>query len=354
MKTSNILRCSSAPRLPLRALILLLLPLALIACNHNPRPDISGVSVPDVHIERFDTAFFSLDSNHIEQGLYQLAQRYPYFTGDFVGNILGAGPLSDTSRLAFLATRQFLTSYLPVRDSLEKKYPRLDWLEKELHTGFKYVKYYFPRYRLPQKVVAFIGPFDGPGVAITTYALAIGLQSYAGRSFSFYLTGKGQDLYPTYISRRFEPEYITANCLTALAQDIYPDSSENRPMIEQMIIKGKYWWLAGKLLPDAPDSIITGYSQSQLTWAANNESGIWNFLLKNTDLYTVDPDIIKNYIGEGPKTLGMPDASPGNIGAWTGWQIVKKYVADHPGIQPEQLLGTPARTIFEESKYKPK
>ncbi len=30
-----------------------------------------------------------------------------------------------------------------------------------------------------------------------------------------------------------------------------------------------------------------------------------------TDLYTVDPDIIKNYIGEGPKTLGMPDAAPG-------------------------------------------
>src|SRR5262249_10872504 len=131
MKISNILRLLPVSRpapyssLPRRALLLLLL-LAFLACNHNDRPDIASISIPDVHIERFDTAFFSLDSNHIEQGLYQLAQRYPYFTGDFVGNILGAGPLSDTSRLAFLATHQFLTSYLPVRDSLEKKYPRLD------------------------------------------------------------------------------------------------------------------------------------------------------------------------------------------------------------------------------------
>jgi hypothetical protein len=295
-----------------------------------------------------------LDSNNIVPGLYRLSKQYPYFTGDFIGNILGAGPLSDTSRLAFLAARQFLVSYLPVKDSLEQKYQRMDWLEKELTKGFRFVKYYFPGYHLPQNVVAYIGPFDGPGVAITSYALAIGLQSYAGRNFSFYLSGKGQDLYPIYISRRFEPEYINANCLSALAQDIFPDSSENRPLIDQMIIKGRYWWLAEKLLPEAPDSIRTGYTQSQLNWCASNEASVWNFFLQNTDLYTVDPDIIKNYIGEGPKTLAMPDASPGNIGAWVGWQIVKKYTGDHSDLTPEQVMRTPVREIFGNSKYKPR
>jgi len=325
------------------------------ACHsRGSSPDVSAISVPDVHIERFDTAYFSLDSNNIVPGLYRLNQQYPWFTGDFIGNILGAGPLSDTSRIAFQAARQFLVSYLSVKDSLEPRYRQLGWLEKDLKKGFQYIKYYFPSYHLPEKVVAYIGPFDGPGVAVTTYSLAIGLQSYAGRSFPFYLTGKGQDMYPLYISRRFEPQYINVNCLTALAQDLFPDSSDNRPLIEQMINKGRYWWLAGKLLPEAPDSIRTGFTQAQLNWCAGNESAIWNYFLQNTDLYTVDPDIIKNYIGEGPKTLGMPDGSPGNIGAWTGWQIVKKYAADHSDIQPEELMRTPVRKIFEESKYKPK
>ena len=329
--------------------------LLLSSCGHNGKgPDTSGVDVKEVHIERFDTAFFSLDSNNVVPGLYRLSKQYPYFMGDFVGNILGAGPLSDTSRLAFLAARQFLVSYLPVKDSLEQKYPRLNWLEKQLTNGFRLVKYYFPHYNLPSKVVAFIGPFDGPGVAITSYALAIGLQSYAGRNFSFYLSGKGQDLYPTYISRRFEPEYIEANCLNALATDIFPDSSENRPLIEQMVIKGRYWWLAEKLLPEAPDSIRTGYSQSQLSWCASNEAQVWNYFLQNTDLYGVDPDIIKNYIGEGPKTLTMPDASPGNIGTWVGWRIVKKYADEHSDLSPEQVMRTPVREIFDKSKYKPK
>jgi hypothetical protein len=327
----------------------------LAGCGHdNDRPDLSGITVPDIHIERFDTAFFDLDSNHIKEGLYRLDQEYPDFTGDFVGNILGAGPLSDTSMLAFEAAREFLISYLPIRDSLGKKYERFDWLEKELQQGFRYIKYYFPRYALPQKVVTFIGPMDGPGVAVTTNDLAIGLQAYAGKNFSFYLTGKGQDMYPGYISRRFEPEYINANCLSALAEDIFPDSSDGRPLIEEMVIKGRYWWLAGRLIPDAPDSIVTGYSQAQLNWCASNEGEIWGYFLQNTDLYTIDPDILKNYIGEGPKTLGMPDPSPGNIGAWVGRQIVRKYMEGHPKLRPVDLMRVPARTIFEESRYKPR
>jgi hypothetical protein len=315
---------------------------------------VSGIHVDDIHIVRFDTAFFNLDSNHIETGLFQLNQRYPDFTPDFVGNILGAGPLSDTSRLAFAAARQFLVTYRTIEDSLTMKYRDLHWLEKELQEHFKYVKYYFPQYKLPPKVVAFTGPLDGPGVAMTAYALAVGLQSYAGRNFSFYLTSKGQDMYPLYISRRFEPAYITTNCMNAIADDIFPDNSDNRPLIEQMVDKGRYLWLAGKLLPDTPDSIRTGYTQAQLDWCANNEAGIWNYFLQATDLYTVDPDIIKNYVGEAPRTMGMPEAAPGNIGPWVGWQIVKKYVGERRDLSPAEVMRVPARTMFEESKYKPK
>jgi|HubBroStandDraft_1064217.scaffolds.fasta_scaffold81140_1 hypothetical protein len=335
----------------------LLLPLLLLlaSCGHNDKnPDLSGITVPEIQIERFDTAFFNLDSNHIQQGLYRLDQAYPDFTGDFVSNILGAGPLSDTSTLAFEATREFLVSYLSISDSLKKKYQRFDWLEKELQQGFRYVKHYFPLYPLPQKVVTFIGPLDGPGVALTTHDLAIGLQAYAGKNFYFYQTGKGQDMYPGYISRRFEPEYMEANCLSAMEEDIFPDSSDGRPLIEEMVIKGRYWWLAEKLMPDAPDSIITGYMPAQLNWCGAHEGDIWGYLLQQNVLYTIDPDILKNYIGEGPYTLGMPNSSPGNIGAWVGRQIVRKYVEGHPGIQPVDLMRVPAQKLFEESRYKPR
>ena len=141
--------------------------------------------------------------------------------------------------------------------------------------------------------------------------------------------------------------------MKSLAEDVFPDQSQGKPLIEQMIEKGKSWWLVYQLLPETADSLITGFTQRQLKWCLSNEGQIWNFFLEQ-NLYTLEPDLIKNYIGDAPYTQGMPDASPGNIGQWVGLRIVEKYASLHPDFSPQQLLNTPARIIFEESKYKPK
>ncbi|HET7002606.1 MAG TPA: hypothetical protein VFI33_14885, partial [Puia sp.] len=216
-----------------------------------------------------------------------------------------------------------------------------------------HVRYYFPKYNLPPKVVSYIGPFDAPGVALTRFTLAIGLQLYAGKQFPFYLSRQGQDLFPLYISRRFEPEYVVPNCMKALAEDMFPDQSQGKPLIEQMIEKGKNWWLIDQLLPETADSLKTGLTKKQLDWCVSNEGQIWNFFL-DQNLYSPDPDLIKNFIGDAPYTQGMPEASPGNIGQWVGWRIVQKYASIHPDFTPLQLMQTPDRTIFDETKYKPR
>lgn len=330
-----------------------LLLLFYFSCKQGKKaPDVSDIPV-NLLIERFDQSFFAMDTNRIQQSLLEMARQYPYFINDFAVNILGTSPLSDTSAQAFFAFRRFISSYYPVKDSLELKFYNMKPVETGLKKGFQYIHYYFPRYNLPPKVVTYIGPFDAPGVALTRFTLAIGLQLYAGKQFPFYLSSQGQELFPLYISRRFEPEYIVPNCIKALAEDIFPDQSQGKPLIEQMIEKGKSWWLIDQLLPETADSLKTGFSQKQLNWCVSNEGQIWNYFL-DLNLFSLEPDLIKNYIGDGPYTQGMPDASPGNIGQWVGWRIVQKYTANHPDISPEQLMKTPTRTIFDETKYKPK
>ena len=340
----------------MKKIIFTLLIIFLIAsCGSKKNiPDVSSIPV-NIKIERFDNAFFALDSNNFATGLYKLNQQFPYFFTDFTANILGVGVLSDTSKMAFAATRQFLTSYFPVKDSIQLKFEKVDWLENELKKNFQYVKYYFPKYPLPQKVVTYIGPFDAPSVAITNYALGIGLQLYAGNKFSFYNSMQGQEMYPSYISRRFEPEYINVNCAKAIAEDLYPDKSGDKPLIAQMVDKGKYWYLTDLFLPETADSLKTGFTQKQLDWCKANEGLIWNYFLQGDNiLYTIDPDVIKNYMGDSPSTQGMPTVSPGNIGQWVGWQIVKKYIENNPSITPAQLMNTNAKKIFDEAKYKPR
>ena len=92
-----------------------------------------------------------------------------------------------------------------------------------------------------------------------------------------------------------------------------------------------------------------------MEWCKENEGLIWSYIVKNEDLYSVDPVTIQTYIGEGPFTQGFSqEFSPGNIGPWIGWQIVKKYADNNPALKPEEIMKTSAKQILEQAKYKPK
>ncbi|MGZ3837276.1 MAG: gliding motility lipoprotein GldB [Flavisolibacter sp.] len=325
--------------------------LLLVSCRNDPnRPDASGIKV-NVSIDRFEQDFFALDTNRLAGGLMELNRRFPDFYPFYLQQILRI-PGADTS--GYPVIREIIRSYGPIYDSLEKKYRSLGWLKTELQPGFQYVKYYYPAYPLP-RIITFIGTFDAPGIALTPHYLAIGLHQYAGKNFSAYRDPQLQEVYPAYITRRFDREYMATNCIKAIVDDIYPDSSAGRSLVEQMVEKGKQWFLLDKFLPGTADSLKTGFTQKQLDWVQQNEGNIWGYFTANTDIYTIDPGVIQDYIGEAPFTRGMPEgAAPGNIGQWVGWQIVKKYASLHPALRVQEVLSTPARTIFLESKYKPK
>lgn len=323
----------------------------IAGCGGHTTPDVSNIPVY-ISIERFDKAFFeTTDTNNVFAYTSKLLQQFPWFAGDFFTNILGLPP--EATHKSDSAVKMFYRITRPLYDSIAPKFEKTDELKKELTQAFKYVKYYFPAYQIP-RIVTYIGPLDAPGVAVTQHALAIGLQLFAGKDFSFYTSPEGQDLYPRYISRRFETEYITPNCMKAVIEDMFPDNSPGRTLIEQMVEKGKRWYLLDHFLPGTPDSLRTDYTQQQLKWCSTNEGQIWNFILRNNDIYTTEPEIIKNYIGEAPHTEGMPDSSPGNIGQWVGWQIVRAYTYKHPEVTPEALMKIDARQLFDEAKYKPR
>ena len=140
-----------------------------------------------------------------------------------------------------------------------------------------------------------------------------------------------------------------------VVDDLFPDNSRGKPLIEQMIEKGKQWFLLNKFLPHAPDSIKTGYTQQQLNWCRENEGLIWSYIIKNENLDAVDHVTLQTYIGEGPFTQGFSqEYSPGNLGQWIGWQIVNEYAEKNSSLHPKEIMQTPARKILEEAKYKPK
>ena len=334
---------------------------AISGCNSGKEkgPDVSDIQV-NFTIDRFDQAFFSIDSNNILPGLNKVYAQYPVITPIFLNNILG---LDSASTLP--GVRSFLSSSGGVYSSAQATFKDLQPFENDLRNAFRHVKYYFPDYALPKHIVTTVGPLNA--LAQTSNGLSsdflgedflgIGLQFYLGADYPFYAEPFFiENVAPRYRSRRFSKEYAVSDAMQLITDDLFPDRSQGKPLIEQMIERGKQWWLLDKFLPDTPDSIKTGYTQHQLDWCTHNEADIWNFLVTNEkDLYTVNQVTIQTYIGEGPFTQGMPqEDSPGNIGQWIGWQIIKKFAAKNPGMKPADLMTTPAKKILEEAKYKPR
>lgn len=323
-----------------------------VGCTNNQGPDVSNIKV-EIPIERFDKSFFSLDTNNIATGLKNLMKSHPDFYNDFMQQILGVSG-ADTNKVTQDISKVFIRGYSSMYQNLSKKYADINWLQKDIQKAFQYVKYYFPEYKT-SKIILFMGPLDAPGVALTATGIAVGLHQFAGKDFAAYQSMEAQQLFPAYISRRFEPQYIVVNCMKAVIEDIYQDRSAAKGLAEQMIEKGKQWWLADKFLPRTPDSLKTGFTKQQLDWCEENEGMIWNEIITTQkDLYTKDPMAVQNYLGEAPFTQSLGPYSPGNSGQWVGWQIVKKFADKNPAMTVADILKTDPRKILEESKYKPR
>jgi hypothetical protein len=313
-------------------------------------PDVSNINV-QLTIKRFDKDFFSIDTNNISSSLTQLQNNYPYFLNDFLYNILAAPPSPDS---AMQKVKRFIHDYKLIYDSSQRIFTSFDKTTNEIKHGLQFVKYYFPDYKIPTQLITFIGPVEGYANVLTSSGLAVGLQLYLGKNFPVYQTEYISEVYPDYQSRRFEPQYIPVNCMKNIITDIYSDTNADIPLVYQMIEAGKRLYVLDQLLPETADTLKTGYTQKQLDACYKNEAFIWNYFLENNLLYVTDPSATRDYMNDGPKTEELGDASPGFIGQFVGWQIVKKWMSNDDKRTLPQLLQTPDKQIFEEAKYKPR
>lgn len=324
----------------------------LIGCNNDSKqPDVSDIKV-DLTVRRFEKDLFAIDSNQLAIGMADLIAKYPDFGRKFNSIILNIDPRwgNDTAIAYF---KGFISTYRPINDSVQKVFSNFEPYEKKLEQSVRYVRYYFPEYPTPKSIITYVGPMDGYGDILDEGTLIVGLHQHVGENFSLYKDDWVRQTYPSYISNRFTPDYITVNAMKNIVLDMYPEAAEDKTLVLQMVEKGKRLYLLQKLVPDAKEHQIIGYTEQQYKECVEREALIWDLFVQNGFLQSIDNNIIKNYIGEGPKTQELGEASPGNIGSFSGWQIVNKYMEKYPAISLDSLMNTNPDIIFEKTKYKP-
>jgi hypothetical protein len=178
--------------------------------------------------------------------------------------------------------------------------------------------------------------------------LVISLELYLGKDHRFYE-------FPQYIKQNFEQSQILPDMVTSFGQTkILPPTDTS--FLSQMIYAGKALYLKDLLLPEYSDADKMGYKPEQITWCQENEGYIWRYFIENKMLYDTDQKLIPRFINPAPFSkfyLEIDNESPGRVGAWIGWKIVRSYMENNE-VSLAQLLKTDAKEIFEKSKYKPK
>ncbi len=319
-----------------------------LSCNSGQKtPDISAIDVPLTTV-RYEQSFFAIDTLRLDVSLQKIAGQEPLFTQDFLYNILATTPSTAAKDVP-----QFLSAYQSMYKQTNTQFASIKTEEAAIKQGLKYVKYYFPDYKLPTKLITFIGPINSFGNIITIDALAIGLQMYLGKNDPIYVSEEGQSLYPTYVSRRFDPSYMATNCMKNILDDMFPLQDAGAPLCEQMVEAGKRLYFLKQVQPNLPDSIVTGYTAAQLEGCYKSEKDIWSFFVQNNLLYQKDPSLIGDYMMDGPNTAVFGDASPGFIGQFVGYRIVEAWLQKNKALTLDKVMRTPAKIIFEQAKYKP-
>lgn len=334
------------------SIVLLFVTVIFFSCSNAVKaPDVSNIKIT-LSTERFEKKLFDTNTANFIIYLRQLQSANTSFITSYLRTILNVDPSWPIDSAAGYVNG-FVNAYRPVFESAEKIFSDFTPYENEIKKGLQYVKYYFPQYKIPEKIITYIGPADGYGDILSPDGFLIGLHHHLGKKNALYKTALIQETYPEYISSRFEPDHIATNCMKNIVNDIYPEKEDDKPMVNQMIEKGKRLYLLSKFLPGTDEYKLIGYTKEQLADSYKHEAVIWDLFLKNAYLQITDKNIIKNYLDEGPKTQELGEGAPGNIGSFAGWQIVKKYMQKNGATSLQQLLNLDNELIFQSAKYKP-
>uniref|UniRef100_UPI00404AFBFB gliding motility lipoprotein GldB n=1 Tax=Gelidibacter sp. TaxID=2018083 RepID=UPI00404AFBFB len=312
--------------------IISVLILAVSCKNEDPiEKEIATIPV-DVNVERFDLGF----KNAQPSELPKLKQAYPFMFSERIPDSLWVMRMNDT-------LQQLLAS------EVEKTFNNFQSVEDDIEDLFQHLKYYDKTFKEP-RIITVTSDVDYRSKTIVTDTIVIiALDTYLGANHEFYV-----DI-PKYITQNMEKSQVVSDLATNYS-DKYIFQSQRKTLLDEMIYFGKQLYFKDKMIPFKTDAEKIGYTQSQLDWSIANESYIWQYFVERELLFSTDSSLPARFLAPAPFSkfyLELDNESPGRLGQYIGWQIVKAYMENND-VSLMDMLQKDAAEIFNNSKFKPR
>ena len=318
----------------MKSKILLILLIISVSCkNENLLEKEIAVINTMIQIERFDKLF----ANMTDESLPELKTAYPFM-------------FSQKFKDSFWLAKSQDTLQIQLFSEVDKVFKDFDETENEIESLFNHIKYYFPEFIAP-RVITTTNDVDYRSKVIITDSIdVIALDTYLGSEHPFY------DNIPVYLKTNFDKKQVVVDLAQAYAEK-YIYQPKRKSLLDEMIYFGKELCFKDAVIPFKTDAERIGYSQPQLDWVKNNEAYIWRYFVERELLFSTDSKLPSRFINSAPFSkffLEDIDAnSPGRVGQYIGWQIVRAYMKEHK-VPLNDMLIKSSEEIFNNSKFKPR
>ncbi|WP_299777223.1 gliding motility lipoprotein GldB [uncultured Formosa sp.] len=307
----------------------------VVSCKNETKvsDEISKIDMP-VHIERFDKEFAAATP----EDLVGLKANYPFMFSKSYPDAFWMDKIQDT-------IQQDLSA------AVLKTFPKTTDIEKDITSLFQHLKFYYPEFKMP-RVIGTTSYVDYRNKVIVTDSIdIIALDTYLGPDHEFYLGVQ------EYIRAGFTKNQIVVDLADAYANSyIFP--TKNKTLLDEMISAGKRLYFKDLMIPFKTDAEKIQYSNAQLQWAETNETYIWQYFVERELLFSTDSKLPSRFINPAPFSkfylAEIDNESPGRIGEYIGWQIVRAYMENNKKISFKDMFNMSAEDIFNQSKFKPK
>jgi len=285
-----------------------------------------------VNVERFDKLFAKATPGSLQQ----LKRDYPFMFSERYNDSVWIARINDTLQ------QQLNTE-------VEKAFAVNNSFEDEILSLFQHLKYYFKAFKTP-RIITVTSDVDYRNKTIVTDTIVlIALDTYLGTDHEFY-----KNIH-SYLKQNFKSSQIVSDLSSQYAkQNIY--QPKRKTLLDEMIYYGKVLYFKDVMIPFKEEEERISFTKEQLNWAIDNESYIWRYFVERELLFDTNPKLLKRFINPAPFSkfnLELDTESPGRLGQYIGWQIVRAYMKNND-VTLQQMLSANAEDIFNNSKFKPR
>ena len=313
--------------------VVLLIAVLLFSCDSKSEKEkeIENIAV-DFSIVRFDKEFASATVSDLKE----LKEKYPMFFPEQYADSIWVNRITDT-------LQQQLNKEVSLAFSDESH------IASGLEDLFKHIKYYLPQFKEPLVYTTTSDVDYRNKVILTDDFLVIALDTYLGEDHPFY------EGIQKYLRKNMKASQLVPDIANEFAKRIIA-LPKDRTLLSQMIYHGKILYLKELWMPEINGSEIIGYTEEEFQWAKDNEDEMWRYFIEEELLFSTDPKLPPRFINPAPFSkfyLEIDNESPGMLGRYLGWQIVRSYV-EYNSDDIQDLVTIEEHELFNKSKFKPK